>query len=184
MFCSGTKKQKRKIETMSNGETNKLVAKDLISMVVAQVRKGAPKTKKINKAKKKTEIKPVELVDVVDGAAEVTEQLRKFENMLVIQRLDSLLDMQKMQWARMDRIVGLLETLTMLTADHPQQDSVENDDDLVSTTAALDELIDANKNSTNPSETAKEELAAKDVETYENAESYAHKICKVRNDIN
>jgi len=160
-------------------------------MVVAQVRKGAPKTKKINKSKKKVVseaiVEPVSLVNVLDGA-EVTEQLRKFENMLLIQRLDSLLDMQKMQWTALDRITGLLETLNMLAGEQPQHDQLESDYDdqaMPNVTEALEELIGAKREELSPGEdAAKEENAAKDAKMYDGAEQYARKVSKVRNDIN
>lgn len=174
------------------------VAKDLISMVVAQVRKGSPKTKKKPTVSKQATItgdvssdaaKPDGLM-VPDSVADVTEQLRKFENMVIIQRLDTLIDMQKMQWEVLNRMASVIETLSVVGGD---TDNV--DDDSTATTSELDELIRQTEEQAeldasfpgNGSDDKKEDADGTpfvDKRRYEQAERFARKLTRVRNDVN
>lgn len=173
------------------------VAKDLISMVVAQVRKGSPKTKKKPTVSKQATItgdvssdtaKPDGLV-VPDSVADVTEQLRKFENMVIIQRLDTLIDMQKMQWEVLNRMASVIETMSVVGG---ETDII--DDDSSATTSELDELLrrteeqaELDASSSGDGDDKKEDADGTpfvDKRRYEQAERFARKLTRVRNDVN
>lgn len=160
---------------MSNNDAGANAAKELISMVIADVRKGSPRTGTINSRnsqnKKRASANLPNASIVIPTPEEATEQLRKFENMIIIQRLDSLLDMQKMQWEKLDRISGLLESLNLVVSDQQSMD-----DEPQSSTASLEEFEEMIK----AQETAKTPVD----DTYEQAERRARKIAKVKNDIN
>jgi hypothetical protein len=169
-----------------NSKKNEEVAKSLVSLVVAQMRKGAPRTGNVRLKTKNTDVSKRhsnktttdEKLDLMKAPSneEVSEQLRKFENMVIIQRLDKLVDMQRMQWEILNRLTVLLETMTTVVADsHEPADVGEGE---YSSTDALEEMISA------------QELAdATNVDTpeeqeYEKAELFARKLGKVKNEVN
>jgi len=156
-------------------DDKELVAKELVSLVVAQVRKGRTRTRALT-IKKKLE---KELLAVPATAAEVTEQLRQFENMVIIQRLDTLIDMQKIQWEILNKLAGLIETMRVVGSDPP---ATEDDDDDEYTdpasTATIDELIQAHEEATR---TSADSVAD---QQYEKAEEFGRFVSKVKNDVN
>ncbi len=165
-----------------HSKKNEEVAKSLVSLVVAQMRKGAPRTGNVRSKSRNIENSRRQNLDKktpnfeAPSNEEVSEQLRKFENMVIIQRLDKLVDMQRMQWEILNRLTTLLETMTTVVADSHEPADVGEDE--YSSTGALDELISA------------QELAdASNVDTpeeqdYERAELFARKLGKVKNEVN
>jgi hypothetical protein len=172
------------------------VAKDLISMVVAQVRKGSPKTKKKPTVAKQAlatsdvssdVAKPDELV-IPESVADVTEQLRKFENMVIIQRLDTLIDMQKMQWEVLNRMASVIETMSVVGGDTDtigeESSSTTNElDELIRQTEEQDELAASSPGDDGVKEDA-DGTPFVDKRRYEQAERFARKLGRVRNDVN
>lgn len=169
------------------------VAKDLISMVVAHVRKGSPKTKKLPSTTKKPTAKNTaevkeNLISVPETGNDVAEQLRKFENMVIIQRLDTLIDMQKMQWEILNRLANVVETISVVNSDSAS--GIENSSAL----EELDQLIRGTKVEEKQSQDTDEKIEASkededgtpfpDKERYEDAELFARKLSRVRNDVN
>lgn len=161
------------------GRNDADTAKELISLVVAQVRKGAPKTRKIGRRKQpQSDLAKEPVPPVLADPAEVTEQLRKFENMIMIQRLDTLIDMQKMQWEILARISAAIEAMGCGLVgdsghgqiDYQEQDHETADDDESERTEELGGKLSAKDR--------------KDIEDYDRAEAMAHRISRVKNEIN
>lgn len=171
---------------------NEDVARDLVSFVVAHVRKGLPRTNGIprpsrNHSGKKLGKRLVDEVPVSDNSnyqtppspEEITEQLRKFENMMIIQRLDKLVDMQRMQWEILNRLTSLLETMT---ATFPVQDELSGLESTSSSTEELEELIKAQESN---HQTKTKSVSSTEAELqYEQAETYARRLSKIKNEVN